>query len=125
MMYEALDSSSKSVKFNNFDSQQLTRDILDEELKASDENVLISPENSRKLSNVLDNMLSYSAEEDCEISNEFSISLKERTQKYLQKISNSNLAQQSPNEDPFIQTTELFDVLLIKVTPTELSEKTL
>jgi len=92
MIYEALDSSSKSIKFNNLDSQKLARDILDNELNANDEDTIISTENSRKLSNVLDNFLSYAASEDCSIRNEFSISLKERTQKYLQKISNSNLA---------------------------------
>jgi len=65
MMFETVKSSSYSIKFNNFDSLILARSILDDQLGAQDEDALISSKNSKNLVEALDNLLSYSAEEDC------------------------------------------------------------
>lgn len=110
MIYQVLQDAVDNQHFNTNTTLTLVQDILEDTLNLKDPNTLLTPEQAKALSEILSDMLSFSATYDCSKSTKFTNDLMIKTQQYLEKIAQSSLNGKITNENATIIDTDNIDM---------------
>mmetsp|Transcript_9685 Transcript_9685/g.8305 ORF Transcript_9685/g.8305 Transcript_9685/m.8305 type:complete len:93 (-) Transcript_9685:265-543(-) len=89
---------------------QQSKDLLDDILQIGDEDAIPTLDDTEKAASVYNNLLEYAGTTDCEAEGDFTQTLEDATEKYLDKFTSGLLNDSIANESPKVLVEDQFGV---------------
>jgi len=113
----SLEELTANAHFNTERTMTEFKEILEDVVKVKDPDTVLTLSQRDSVANIIDHLIEYTTETDCECKTDFCHDLGDLTVEYLTKLANDALASAFPNEPPSVIQTAIYDIITAKTTP--------
>eukprot|EP00330_Aristerostoma_sp_ATCC50986_P011646 CAMPEP_0114602344 /NCGR_PEP_ID=MMETSP0125-20121206/24928_1 /TAXON_ID=485358 ORGANISM="Aristerostoma sp., Strain ATCC 50986" /NCGR_SAMPLE_ID=MMETSP0125 /ASSEMBLY_ACC=CAM_ASM_000245 /LENGTH=133 /DNA_ID=CAMNT_0001812409 /DNA_START=1042 /DNA_END=1444 /DNA_ORIENTATION=- len=120
MVLDSIADISSEPNLNSDESITKVEGLLDGLINSETKRNL-TEEESAKTYTTLNNIIGYAGESDCNATGNITDSMRNKTLDYLESVAKSYFAQTVVGGEPLIENTELYDIFMVKTTPSSSS----